>query len=675
MYILFFVYNGYSTPTTSIIKVSDDTNAAKETTLFNRPQQSFTYTSETKEPKPTIDPSKLTQDKHELQKEIEHLFEALLNAEEKLEVAEQDKLKKQKAKTKAAELKNVEDIMDNPITEVSADEEQNEMTEEKVEEQELETENIDANEKDFNPDYHPDWDDQKKEIMSYIYTASITDETLFARARFFHNLFLQIKECKPSIKPLNRYYKGIGTQGSTSMQEPYMTYEELNNYLITTNQDMYNLKYNHKKLLRKLPQTLPEGIYQKDSRGIVYVGGKKYSWLTTLSILNIRQTGCTLPIEVLIPKYDEYELKLCRDFFPKYNAKCVYLPRLVGEEIFEENNFKGYQYKSLALAFSSFEDVILLDADNSPLRNPTELFDSAPFKETGLILWPDFWKRTTKPAYYDIIGFDIDDTKVRDLGYHEYGRKYKSVSPPDTPLYHHLEKTLPDPTSESGQLVISKKHHIRSVILSLYYNTYGPDYYYPLLSQGAFGQGDKETFIAAAHALKEKYYTVKKRLISLGNMRNNHYSANAMGQFNPIQDYDIFSRYTESAEDVSETPDIFFVHANRPKMDPWILKNEGTIFEAETGKRNRLYGEKFIQTANFDFELRMWGIMKQLLCDDQLQFLTFSENNVATADVCEEVLKQLRYLENNEQADQINVEPEPLAEQESEETENEAQGN
>lgn len=240
VYILFFVYNGYSTPTTSIIKVSDDTNAAKETTLFNRPQQSFTYTSETKEPKPTIDPSKLTQDKHELQKEIEHLFEALLNAEEKLEVAEQDKLKKQKAKTKAAELKNVEDIMDNPITEVSADEEQNEMTEEKVEEQELETENIDANEKDFNPDYHPDWDDQKKEIMSYIYTASITDETLFARARFFHNLFLQIKECKPSIKPLNRYYKGIGTQGSTSMQEPYMTYEELNNYLITTNQDMYN---------------------------------------------------------------------------------------------------------------------------------------------------------------------------------------------------------------------------------------------------------------------------------------------------------------------------------------------------------------------------------------------------------------------------------------------------
>ncbi|KAK7679537.1 Golgi alpha-1,2- mannosyltransferase [Cerrena zonata] len=44
----------------------------------------------------------------------------------------------------------------------------------------------------------------------------------------------------------------------------------------------------------------------------------------------------------------------------------------------------------------------------------------------------------------------------------------------------------------------------------MYYNYYGPDYYYPLLSQGAAGEGDKETFIAAAHKLKLPYYQVKE---------------------------------------------------------------------------------------------------------------------------------------------------------------------
>jgi hypothetical protein len=34
--------------------------------------------------------------------------------------------------------------------------------------------------------------------------------------------------------------------------------------------------------------------------------------------------------------------------------------------------------------------VLLLDADNQPLRNPEPLFDAAPFRSTGGMFWPDW---------------------------------------------------------------------------------------------------------------------------------------------------------------------------------------------------------------------------------------------------------------------------------------------
>lgn len=34
--------------------------------------------------------------------------------------------------------------------------------------------------------------------------------------------------------------------------------------------------------------------------------------------------------------------------------------------------------------------VLLLDADNQPLRNPEPLFDAEPFRDTGGMFWPDW---------------------------------------------------------------------------------------------------------------------------------------------------------------------------------------------------------------------------------------------------------------------------------------------
>lgn len=500
---------------------------------------------------------------------------------------------------------------------------------------------------EMDPSLHSDWNDDKKAIMEFLQRQSKHDGNLPKRTSLFSRIFKLISDCKPETNRLDDYPNGkCGVQFVHNDETPYYTKEKLLEYLKIEEASQKELTKQHEKLIKNLPDELPDSIYEKGSKGIVYVGGNKFSWLTLLSIINLRENNCQLPVEVLIPKYEEFELNICENVLPNYNAKCIYLPTIVGEDVYEEYQFKGYQYKSLALSLSSFENVLLLDADNTALIDPEVVFESEPFTSNGLLLWPDFWKRTTHPSFYDIIGVKVDENKRRDMGYHEYGQFIKKVQPDDLVLFHQLENTLPDPSTESGQLFISKKTHFRTLVLSLYYNTYGPDYYYPLLSQGAAGEGDKETFMAAAHALGEKYHTIKRHVIPLGRFRNGDFHGSAMGQANPIQDYELEEKYKDTTEEVHDRPDFLFVHANFPKLDPWSLKNDDVIYDKEKDERNRLFGEGFIDDAKYDFELRMWNIMKKLLCDEELEFYNFKNQDLQTRQVCEEVLQHLEYLQS-----------------------------
>lgn len=52
--------------------------------------------------------------------------------------------------------------------------------------------------------------------------------------------------------------------------------------------------------------------------------------------------------------------------------------------------------------------MLLLDSDNLPLIDPTELFESEPFVKHGNLFWPDFWKRMwIKEEFYSKLGQDI----------------------------------------------------------------------------------------------------------------------------------------------------------------------------------------------------------------------------------------------------------------------------
>jgi hypothetical protein len=52
--------------------------------------------------------------------------------------------------------------------------------------------------------------------------------------------------------------------------------------------------------------------------------------------------------------------------------------------------------------------VLLLDSDNTPLADPTYLFDSPSFAASGNLLWLDFWtNQWMQPALYSLLGLDI----------------------------------------------------------------------------------------------------------------------------------------------------------------------------------------------------------------------------------------------------------------------------
>lgn len=346
--------------------------------------------------------------------------------------------------------------------------------------------------------------------------------------------------------------------------------------------DIESIRSAHKILLDIL-QAEDNGKDIFNGYGIVTVGGGEYFGPAIIGLHMLRKTGCTLPVEVFVADTGEYEPKLCDEYLPRLGARCLVLSDFLKDKD-KEHNFEvtHYQLKSLAMLFSSFAEILYLDSDSIPLVDPfVELFSTEPYNSTGLVIWPDFWISTESPLFYSVAGL------------------------PSFP------KNLPKSSSEAGQLLINKKTHLKTLLLAIYYNIYGPDYYYPLLSQGVIGQGDKETFMAAALVLGEPYYRVKTGVVSIGRSNGEEWKGSGMIQHHPSDDV----LHTQPL-DTQVRP--AFVHANTPKMNAGHLVDEGDLFSVRTrGSRVRLWGPKSLQENLFgvDLEKLVWELLVKTGCE------------------------------------------------------------
>lgn len=197
-------------------------------------------------------------------------------------------------------------------------------------------------------------------------------------------------------------------------------------------------------------------------RGVIIPGGGPYLPGAYVAVTMLRNLGCRMPIEVWHLGSKEMP-PAWRSAFSRMGAVTVDAVKLRAEH--PSRCLGGLELKAFALAHCGFAEVLLLDADNVPVYDPTALFDAVPYREHGAIFWPDYG--ASRPALPT--GALTRSHPIWAL----------------TGLPYRGDREL-----ESGQIVVDKRRCYRELTLALWLNQFS-DFWY------RFVWGDKDTFYLA----------------------------------------------------------------------------------------------------------------------------------------------------------------------------------
>lgn len=400
----------------------------------------------------------------------------------------------------------------------------------------------------------------------------------------------------------------------TARTLPHVAAGDLPDLIDLSFTEFRTIKRAHERFVSEIMSvSTPKLVYKPRSRGIVTTTGSAFQPVLLISLRMLRRSGNMLPVEVFVNSEEDVKTHICEVLLPALNAHCFDMSKVLGKDTkFLKDN--RYFNKILALLFSSFDDLLFLDSDNLAVKDPMPLFTSEPFQSHGFVTWPDFWNATTSPCYYDIIGVPHNES-IRG-------------------------------TVESGQLLISKHKHQSTLLMVAYYNYHGHDHYYPLLSQGGHGEGDKDTFLQAALAVGRPSYRVTKGLGMVGQWEDGKFKGVAMVQHDPIQDVKYQKWLSDHPQPIARTsslaspptmtppppaglhewtvssdkrrPKPIFVHHHLPKLHPTRMFNEKAPTRDANRKLQRIWGSFKDTTTRFDgldIEMYMWQELCTAACE------------------------------------------------------------
>ncbi len=189
----------------------------------------------------------------------------------------------------------------------------------------------------------------------------------------------------------------------------------------------------------------PEDAFH--GRGIVIAaGGAKYLQNAWVLVNILRDYQCSLPIEIWYIGKKEYITKFMKGF-EKMGVMCKDITH------YFDNSIQSFEVKIHAILASQFQEVLLLDADNVPLQDPSFLFDAPAYTDTGALFWPDMQVLNKEHPIFSILELEPLETRCQ----------------------------------ESGQIVLDKERCWEPLQLCLHLNQES-SYYYKILL------GDKDTF-------------------------------------------------------------------------------------------------------------------------------------------------------------------------------------
>jgi hypothetical protein len=193
-------------------------------------------------------------------------------------------------------------------------------------------------------------------------------------------------------------------------------------------------------------------------RGItVCAGGYVYFTNAWVLLRILRQHGCGLPVQFWYHGEKEMDDRMKKLVAP-YGVECVDARRVARKKRVQVS--QGWPLKPFSILHSPFAEVLALDADNIPIRNPEYLFENNAYFETGAIFWPDVRVTSPEAAIWKTMGVPFRN----------------------------------EPEFESGQIVVYKALCWEPLNLAMWMNEPGrAEHFYKLV------WGDKDTFRFAWH--------------------------------------------------------------------------------------------------------------------------------------------------------------------------------
>ena len=352
----------------------------------------------------------------------------------------------------------------------------------------------------------------------------------------------------------------------------------IRNHTAISEDDTRATRESHVAITKELTP-YPQSLFAK--KGIVMLAGGKYSGFAPTGLGMLREVGSTLPVELWMKDRGEEKHGWCQELIHEGIA-CRFLSDYM--DVSSLNT--GYQYKIFTILFSVFEQVLFLDADNIPIRNPDPIFTSEAFIETGVVLWPDYWKSTSMPELPYIIGLTDGASEIlRD-----------------------------EQTVESGQILWDKSRHWKSLLLATYYNYYGPQVYYTLISQGWAGWGDKDTFPMALKSLRQDYRMISLELKTL--FVNGTIEGIGMIQADPSNPIDFQPLLIHCNIWKWSVRDFFCTNCPPDEMgkpqSAW--EDRQSIIHGHLRSHRRIFNIQDMEAWNIDPEPMLWRSMEHTAC-------------------------------------------------------------
>lgn len=252
---------------------------------------------------------------------------------------------------------------------------------------------------------------------------------------------------------------------------------------VNPNQPHHPLPEEFKQLLKQAlskPKSLTSSRIIFRSKGIVIcAGGAKFFKCAWSCVHVLRSLGCTLPIEFWY--LGSYEL----DPQMKSAAESLGIVLIDASEVAASlplsqrpRMLNGWELKPFSIIHSRFEGVLLLDADNIPVKDPTYLFDVPQYKQLGSVFWSDL----------DPCGqVDPRNEWLPEWVWKEFDLTYRS-----------------EPDFESGQILVNKSKCWRELQITMLINEWS-DFTYKIIF------GDKSSYHLAWRLCGSDYALIPSR--------------------------------------------------------------------------------------------------------------------------------------------------------------------